>query len=151
VNRGVRRCPKGMDEGGAVELTKGGEEAVAAQNTARGGGCSATGVDERPREGGAHGILKGDWRDKKRGVAASGGTLLNGMAGVDEGGGGGVDVRVEEREGRRGGPGAVAGGSGRPAIAPGRRAWVVPCHADRGAWGADRWATATVLDGDGWF
>jgi hypothetical protein len=64
-----------------VELTKGGEEAVAAQNTVRGGGCSATGVDERPREGGARGALKGDRRDEKRGVASSGGALLNGMAG----------------------------------------------------------------------
>jgi hypothetical protein len=56
---------------------------------------------------------------------------------------------MEEREGRRGGPGTVAGGSGRPIIAPVRRAWVVPCRTDRGAWGADRWATATVSDGDG--
>jgi hypothetical protein len=48
----VRRGPKGTDEGGAAELTKGGEEAVAvAQNTMRGGCGSATGMDERPREG----------------------------------------------------------------------------------------------------
>jgi hypothetical protein len=32
-----------------------------------------------------------------------------------------VSVRVEEGEGRRRGPGTMAGGSGRPAMTPGRR------------------------------
>jgi hypothetical protein len=48
----VRRGPKGVDGGATTELTEGREEAAAAvQNTARGGDGSATGADERSREG----------------------------------------------------------------------------------------------------
>jgi hypothetical protein len=49
----VWRGPKGVNGGGTMELTKGGEEAAAAtaHNTARGGYGSATGADERSRDG----------------------------------------------------------------------------------------------------
>jgi hypothetical protein len=47
----VRRGPKGVDGGGTVELTRGGEEEAMTQNTVRGGGGSATGTNKRLREG----------------------------------------------------------------------------------------------------
>jgi hypothetical protein len=62
-----------------------------------GGGGSATGTDERPREeeGCSWCALKGERREAKRGMAALGAALLNGAAGV-----GGVE--------ERGGPGSVS-------------------------------------------
>jgi hypothetical protein len=61
-----------------------------------------------------------------------------GGRGWRKGGGSGIDVHVEEGEGRRGGPGVAVGSSGRLAMAPDRWAWAAPCHTDRGARGADR-------------
>jgi hypothetical protein len=60
----VRRGPKVVDGGATTELTEGMEEAAATvQNTVRGGDGSATGTDERSREG--EGRLwctsKGEW------------------------------------------------------------------------------------------
>jgi hypothetical protein len=48
----LRRGPKGVDGGGAVELTESEEEVAAvAQNTVRDDDGSATDVDERSTEG----------------------------------------------------------------------------------------------------
>jgi hypothetical protein len=49
---------------------------------------------------------------------------------------------VEEGEGRRGGPGAAAGGARRPAQAQSKRAWAAVHVAETGeaGGGADRWA-----------
>jgi hypothetical protein len=78
----------------------------------------------KPEEGEREGVVP--WRQEKEG--------------------GSVQAHhVNEGEGRRGGPGAAVGGSGWPATAPGHRARAAPCRANRGAWGVDRWATATVL------
>jgi hypothetical protein len=77
----VRHGLKGADGGGTMELTEGGEEAVAAaQNTVRDGGGSATGVDERSRDG--EGRLwcasKGEWGRRGKGCGGVGRCLLNG-------------------------------------------------------------------------
>jgi hypothetical protein len=69
--REVRRDPKGVNGGGTVELTEGGEEAVAAtQNTARVGGGSDTGADERSRkwEERLWCASKGEWGRERKGV-----------------------------------------------------------------------------------
>jgi hypothetical protein len=61
---------------------------------------------------------------------------------AEEGGGSRVDVRVEEGEGRRGGPRAAAGDAGWAAPAQSRRMWVaVHGRAETGEAGdVDRWA-----------
>jgi hypothetical protein len=89
----------------------------------RGGGGSAIDTDERPREGEGCSwcASKGKWREGKRGATASGDTLLNDVVGV------GVNVCMEELEGRRGGPGV--------AVADWQRPRTMPCRADRGARG----------------
>jgi hypothetical protein len=75
----VRHSPKGADEGGMAELTKGREEAAASapRNTMRGGSGSTTSADERLREG--EGRLwcssKGEWGREGRGAAVSGGAF----------------------------------------------------------------------------
>jgi hypothetical protein len=72
---------------------------------------SATGADERPREGEGCSwcASKGDRREGKRGAAALGGTLLNGTAGVGRGKG----AWRREKEGERGLAQRRAGRGGR--------------------------------------
>jgi hypothetical protein len=55
-------------------------------------------------------------RGRKKGVGSIDGTLLKGSSEKlgKEGGGSGVGDRLEEGEGRRGGPGTTAGGAGQP-------------------------------------
>jgi hypothetical protein len=79
-----------------------------------------------PEEGEREGVAP--WRKEKEGGSAQ-------------------SCHTEEGEGRRGGPGTVAGSSGQPATAPGRRARAAPCRAHRGAQGAGWWPMATVSGG----
>jgi hypothetical protein len=68
----------------------------------------------------------GGGRGGEKGAGDVDGALLKGSDGKQgKEGGSRVDVRVEEGEGRRGGPGTAAGGAGRPAPARSQRAAVL--------------------------
>jgi hypothetical protein len=105
--REVRRGPKGANRWGAAKLTEGEEEAaVVARNMVRGGDGSATGANERSREG--EGRLwcasEGEWGEgrgvqKRRAVPFK---WHGGRKGKEGREASGVNARMEEGEGRRG-------------------------------------------------
>jgi hypothetical protein len=73
----VRRCPKGVDDGGVVELTKGGADNGATTRRRHGGGSlvGRCGHEVEEKRGGGDGLLeralaREDERGRKRGGTA---------------------------------------------------------------------------------